>query len=266
MEEKKYKSDLELVREGSILKEYNIGKNFVNVTPSPSIGKVKISTVKLGTGGSEHADFYLDIDEFRQLCNEIDSGLAQKKILSETSQYPSAYKWTAGNNGSKHFNIGKSKANGVVFQVQNNATKQNMMVSITPHAFKKMAFLFQLLMGLIPVTAKTYYSNLIYEFYVNEAKRSSYYKKDLQEGDFDSYDEPVADTEGNRESTAVPSGQNAASAKNSFEGTKPFTPQETSSQPVSGYDDEEDPFREFEQQDAGSFIGSNGLAGWGNPA
>ena len=51
-------------------------------------------------------------------------------------------------------------------------------------------------------------------------------KKDLQEGDFDSYDEPVADIEGNRESTVVPSGQNAASAKNSFEETKPFTPQE----------------------------------------
>ena len=87
--------------------------------------------------------------------------------MADNNQYPSAYKWTAGNNGCRHFNIGKGRA-GVVFQVQNTSKKQNKMVAVTPHSLKKMAFLFRLLMGLVPVTPKTYYSNLIYEFYVTK--------------------------------------------------------------------------------------------------
>ena len=205
MEEKKYKSDLEMVREGSILKEYNIKKNFVNVTPAPTIGKVKISIVALNSGGKDYTDFYLDIEEFRQFCVEIENGIAQKKIMADNNQYPSAYKWTAGNNGCRHFNIGKGRA-GVVFQVQNTSKKQNKMVAVTPHSLKKMAFLFRLLMGLVPVTPKTYYSNLIYEFYVNEAKRSSYYKKDIQNGDFDANDSLDAPGE-----THAESGQQAQS-------------------------------------------------------
>ena len=39
MEEKKYKSDLEMVREGSILKEYNIKKNFVMLRQHRRSGK-----------------------------------------------------------------------------------------------------------------------------------------------------------------------------------------------------------------------------------
>lgn len=87
MEEKKYKSDLEMVREGSILKEYNIKKNFVNVTPAPTIGKVKISIVALNSGGKDYTDFYLDIEEFRQFCVEIENGIAQKKIMADNNQY-----------------------------------------------------------------------------------------------------------------------------------------------------------------------------------
>ena len=162
MEEKKYKSDLEMIREGSILKEYNIKKNFVNVTPAPTIGKVKISIVALNSGGKDFVDFYLDIDEFRQFCKEIDNGVAQKRIMEDNSPYPSAYKWTAGTNGCRHFNVGKGRA-GVVLQVQNTAKKQSKMVAVTPHSLKKMAFLFRLLMGLVPVTPKTYYSKDVRE-------------------------------------------------------------------------------------------------------
>lgn len=65
-------------------------------------------------------------------------------------------------------------------------------------------------MGLVPVTPKTYYSNLIYEFYVNEAKRSSYYKKDIQNGDFetnDSLDAPEEDHMGSGQQAQAPSSQ-----------------------------------------------------------
>lgn len=290
MEEKKYKSDLEMIREGSILKEYNIKKNFVNVTPAPTIGKVKISIVALNSGGKDFVDFYLDIDEFRQFCKEIDNGVAQKRIMEDNSPYPSAYKWTAGTNGCRHFNVGKGRA-GVVLQVQNTAKKQSKMVAVTPHSLKKMAFLFRLLMGLVPVTPKAYYSNLIYEFYVNEAKRSSYYKKDIQNGDFetnDSLDAPEEDHMGSGQQAQAPSSQQSqktapAQAKpqpqtqnNVPAGqTDPFAGQKTQTQapaksaaPSSGNPtDNTDPFAIFDDggEESDPFIpGSNGLAGWGN--
>lgn len=274
MEEKKYKSDLEMIREGSILKEYNIKKNFVNVTPAPTIGKVKISIVALNSGGKDHADFYLDIDEFRQFCVEIENGIAQKKIMADNNPYPSAYKWTAGNNGCRHFNIGKGRA-GVVFQVQDTSKKLNKMVAVTPHSLKKMAFLFRLLMGLVPVTPKTYYSNLIYEFYVNEAKRSSYYKKDIQNGDFeadDSLDAPEETrAESGQQTQASPSQQ---APQQSTGQADPFAGQENQPAPaqssapsVGNPADDADPFAVFSDggEESDPFIpGANGLVGWGN--
>lgn len=272
MEEKKYKSDLEMIREGSILKEYNIKKNFVNVTPAPTIGKVKISIVALNSGGKDYVDFYLEIDEFRQFCKEIENGVAQKKIMEDNSPYPSAYKWTAGTNGCRHFNVGKGRA-GVVFQVQNTAQKQNKMVAVTPHSLKKMAFLFRLLMGLVPVTPKTYYSNLIYEFYVNEAKRSSYYKKDIQNGDFETNESLDAPEEDHAESgqQAKPQTQNnvPAGQTDPFAGQKTQTQAPAKSAALSGENttDNTDPFAIFKDsgEESDPFIpGANGLAGWGN--
>lgn len=270
MEEKKYKSDLEMVREGSILKEYNIKKNFVNVTPAPTIGKVKISIVALNSGGKDYTDFYLDIEEFRQFCVEIENGIAQKKIMADNNQYPSAYKWTAGNNGCRHFNIGKGRA-GVVFQVQNTSKKQNKMVAVTPHSLKKMAFLFRLLMGLVPVTPKTYYSNLIYEFYVNEAKRSSYYKKDIQNGDFDANDSLDAPGETHAESgqqAQSPLPQQPTGQDDPFTGRNNQAPAPVQPAAPSGDNsaDDKDPFAIFndDSEELDPFIpGTNGLAGWG---
>ena len=210
--------------------------------------------------------------------------------MEDNSPYPSAYKWTAGTNGCRHFNVGKGRA-GVVLQVQNTAKKQSKMVAVTHHSLKKMAFLFRLLMGLVPVTPKTYYSNLIYEFYVNEAKRSSYYKKDIQNGDFetnDSLDAPEEDHMGSGQQAQAPSSQQSqktapAQAKpqpqtqnNVPAGqTDPFAGQKTQTQapaksaaPSSGNPtDNTDPFAIFDDggEESDPFIpGSNGLAGWGN--
>lgn len=272
MEEKKYKSDLEMIREGSILKEYNIKKNFVNVTPAPTIGKVKISIVALNSGGKDYVDFYLEIDEFRQFCKEIENGVAQKKIMEDNNPYPSAYKWTAGTNGCRHFNVGKGRA-GVIFQVQNTSQKQNKMVAVIPHSLKKMAFLFRLLMGLVPVTPKTYYSNLIYEFYINEAKRSSYYKKDIQNGDFEADDSLDAPEENHAESGQQAQTQPSQQAPQPAGQAKPQpqTQNAVLAQPdaPSGDNsvDNADPFAIFNDggEESDPFIpGMNGLAGWGN--
>ena len=79
MEEKKYKSDLEMVREGSILKEYNIKKNFVNVTPAPTIGKVKISIVALNSGGKDYTDFILILKNSGSSVWRLKTALRRRK-------------------------------------------------------------------------------------------------------------------------------------------------------------------------------------------
>ena len=187
MDNKNYVSASEKMKEGAILKAF--GQNYlVSVTPILNIDRVKWSVVKIGSSGKDFTDFYLTVKQMRQLCEEIENGVAGKKLSADsTSQYPGAYKYVTGENGSKKLNIGGGQK-GIRVQTQvNKDGKWDNKMSVVPwEDLKEMAFLFRLVTGLIPVMGGSYYHNLFKAFLEGEKDRSKYHSNfnELENGEY----------------------------------------------------------------------------------
>jgi len=118
-----------LLKEGCIAAFYTEKGYFVKIKLALSIDKVGFSFVKKGEKGAGF-DIYVDTDKFDLLCDDIRNGNFYKKIVEDTkSDYPEAWKYTTGDNGSKYIAIGKGQK-GIVIQGKDNNTKKNAFVMV----------------------------------------------------------------------------------------------------------------------------------------
>ena len=165
-EEKKYKSKKEALSNGAILEAFTT-KQLLSVNVAPDIEKVRFSIVALKTNGKDALDYYLSVEEMRQLCEEITNGAAYTKLKNGVkNQYPSTYKYVTGDNGSKHLNIdGGDK--GIRVQVMIDKTQKMTVIPYT--ALKEMAFYFNLVTGLTPCSR--YYKEQVDAFWEGVAER-----------------------------------------------------------------------------------------------
>lgn len=170
-QEKEYETLKDQLRNGCICSAWGDSYLF-SVNPAPGIDRVRLSLVKKNTGGKESNDFYMKISDFRRLCEDIDSGLAWKRISADKEKYPSAYKFVTGENGSKVLTLGGSRKNGYA-RVQITIENSFMVSPVSGAELREMSFLFKLVMGLIPCSR--YYKSLIDVFWegINEREEKA---------------------------------------------------------------------------------------------
>ena len=172
-EKEKYKSRFDQFKSGAICLSYG-STNFVSVNPAPDIDKCRFSVVKIGTDGKDALDFYLDVQDMRQLCEEFlgDATVAKRKLNADMSnQYPSAYRYVTGQNGSLELNIGAGDK-GCRVQIRDKS-QNNQKMSVVPFKnLREMAFGFYLVMGLIPVMKNSYYGKLYQAFWEGVEERN----------------------------------------------------------------------------------------------
>lgn len=182
----------DIIKGGTILQGFGT-KYLVSVTVAGAIDKVKWSIVELNTKGKVYSDFYLGMKQMRQLCEDILNGKAGKKFADDAaSPYPGAYKYVTGENGNKKLNIGGGQK-GIRVQIQEKKGEgyDNKMSVVMWDDLKEMAFLFQLVTGLIPVMKGTYYGGLLEAFVSGEAERNSHFGsfKASEDGEYATPDE-----------------------------------------------------------------------------
>lgn len=175
--EKKYSSMKEQFQSGSICTCYG-STYLVSVVPIPGIDKCRFAIVKIGTSGKDALNFYLDMEEMRQLCEEFlgDAATAKRKIKADMEkQYPEAYSYVTGENGSMTLAIGAGKK-GCLVQIRDKSKKESRLTVVAFKDLKEMAFNFNLVMGLIPVMKSSYYGQLYQAFWNGVAERDSRHK------------------------------------------------------------------------------------------
>lgn len=186
---KEYNTDVELLKDGSIVKVYG-SKTFLNVAPVYNIDKVRFSIVDIGKAGKNAIDIYLNCEEVRRLVADIDSGKAKAKIDADKGDYPTAYSWTKGTGGSKRLVIGGGqKGVRVQASVTVDGNRQNKYAVIQFADLEKMAFMFKLTAGLIPMQDGSYYHGLYKAFKENESKFTNTYNAEADA----SYNQPIDD-------------------------------------------------------------------------
>ena len=149
---KKRKTLMGTIEEGQILKEFS-QTHFISVAPKPNIDRIQIQIVKQGTKGKDFVDFWLTTTQMYNLCTEILNGkFATRCVKDIDKQYPEAYKYVSGVNGSKILSIGGGKK-GIRVNIKN--TKDNKavfgnMAGITLESLSMMAELFLIIYGFKP--------------------------------------------------------------------------------------------------------------------
>lgn len=229
MAEKTYKTIIDQLGGGSILQSYG-SKYLVSVNPAPSIHKVRWSIVELNTGGKVYSNFFMSMEQMRQLCDEIEKGIASKKLAADKeSQYPSAYKYVTGENGSKKLNIGGGQK-GIRVQIQENVDGKwdNKMSVISIADFVQMKFLFFLVTGLTLTKTNSYYSSLYDAFWKGEADRAKLHQKSFNDKEDSEYVEKA--TEENAAEKPVET--STIAEDNSKVASKPIVPENTKSEKV----------------------------------
>lgn len=214
MADKEYMTTKKKLEDGAILKEYT-QTDFLTVSPAPSIDMVKWQIVKQGTKGKDSVSFYMNTERFRILCDELTSKEGRSKIAASINhQYPDVYKYTAGSNGSKHLNIGGGKK-GIRVQIQiqkKNGKPDNRMVVISYESIKIMAFLFDVVMGLIPTTH--YYASLADAFWKGYQDREKYFSSYNPEEDGEYKEESEQPADNKAEKPTAESFTNSAPKEN----------------------------------------------------
>ena len=182
MKEKDYFTIKDMLRAGCICRRYG-ATDFFTCNPQPEIDKVRMSIIKLHSDGKDSANFYLSTEEMRQLCHEIDTGAAYKKISEDKASFPSAYKFVTGKDGSKHLNIG-SGMKGIRIQIQMlvNGKQVSKMLPIGDYTvLQGISFWYKAVMGLIPVSR--YYGDLVDTFWEGIKEREKYSKSSVSADD-----------------------------------------------------------------------------------
>lgn len=180
---KKRNSVVEMLENGSILKVFGT-KALVSVCPAFSIERVRVSIVTLGTGGKDKLDTYLTVEEFRQFCREIDSGVCRQKLAADVGKYnyPQTYRWVHGNDGRNKLSIGPGAA-GVLIQISDkpDGGKDVYKMSVVQYAdLESMSFMFKLVSGLVTAAPGSYYASYIeaYNRFVEKGWREPDYTAD----------------------------------------------------------------------------------------
>lgn len=196
MADKKAKVE-ELLQGGSILKSFG-SKYFVSITLAPDICKAKVEMVEIGNGGKNANCIYLDIEDLRQLFVELDSGIFAKKIQADKkNQYPQAYQFVKGEDGSKKVNIGASQKQGhIAFQTQVKKGEKwdNRIMAVSTAELKQAGFLFSLVLGLIQVAPNSYYDGLKKTFEKGLEEKQKYFNKDTSNQPEEPEPEPSKDS------------------------------------------------------------------------
>ena len=168
MADKKYTTVKEMFESGTILQAYG-SKYLVSVCPAFAIDRVRVSVVTLNTRGMDSTDIYLTCEEMRKFCEEIDNGTAYKKILADTGNYPTAYKWVKGKDGSKSLTIGGGQKGIRVL------THDKKMTVVQYSDLRTMSFNYKLVSGLTPI-GEGYYKNLFNAFEKSTENAEKYFK------------------------------------------------------------------------------------------
>lgn len=174
--ERNYETTKKKLEGGAILKEY-ASNDFLTVSPAPSIDRVKWQIVTKGTGGKDALSFYMKLETFRELAEELTSAEGRKKIAASIDhQYPDAFKYVTGKDGNQTLSIGGGQK-GIRVQIQIGKGKgkgyDHKMVVISYESIKIMAFLFKVVMGIIPTSY--YYASLADAFWKGYKDREKYF-------------------------------------------------------------------------------------------
>ena len=174
--EKKVKSEIVMAGSGEFLREY--GTNyFLVVSEALSIGRVKWSMIPLDTNGKKSVDFYMTTEQMALLCREISSGLAEKKVIADKeNNYPSAYRYTTGDDGSKKLNIGGGSKVPVRIQMQDTTKNYRYMIGMSTETLKIMALKFNIYTGMVPVNPSSYYGDIVRVFTKGRREREKYHE------------------------------------------------------------------------------------------
>lgn len=180
-EDKKYVTVSDMLKDGAIMKCYSL-THLISVNPGYGIDRVRFSAVKLGTSGKEKIDVWISLKNMYRLCEEIDSGVAARKLEADKDNpYPSAYKYVTGTDGSKGLCIGGG-TRGIRIQCRDG--KKYMMVGgIQIDDLIYMSFLFKLTSGLIAIQPGTYYAKLLDAYMNGNASRNVYFNAS-EDGDY----------------------------------------------------------------------------------
>ena len=171
--EKEYLTEKDMLKSGAIVQSYTKTHLFT-VKPAFSISRVCFSIVKLNTNGEEFLDYYMTTKDMLDLCKKIDDGTVKEKLKQDKSDYPSAYKYITGDNGSKKLNLGGGqKGPRIQIQIYENNKWNNMMTVVPYKDLEYMTFMYKLVAGLIPCNG--YYKELFKVYWDGAKERDELY-------------------------------------------------------------------------------------------
>lgn len=180
MAEKKISKFREMILDGCIAAFYTTKGYFLKVRPCFAIDKVAFSFTKKGTAGKDTDSVYMDIADFDQFCDDILSGSMAKKVAEDKANYPSAFEYKTGKNGSKVLNFGSGSITPYVFQGRNTATTFNAFVGVADwQDIKNMAKLWKRV-------SKTYYEEITYLLVEAVQNIDSHHSDQIEEKTVDS--------------------------------------------------------------------------------
>ena len=152
---------------------YTLNGWFLKVYPAFDIDKVKFAFVEKGTNGSGF-DVHVNVGTFSLLCDDIQNYRLAKMIAAETSQYPTAWNYVTGENGSKGVAIGKSSGkSAMLIQGRLNKTFARVPVA-TYEEMREMAMWFDYIAGKKPCSG--YIKKMVDVFWNAHEVAASYHK------------------------------------------------------------------------------------------
>ena len=85
---------------------------FCTLTPAYNIDKIRVDFVKKGTNAKNSFSIYVDMDRFDILCDDILSMRFKEKLNQDNKHdYPEAWRYVTGEDGSKELRIGFGRKN-----------------------------------------------------------------------------------------------------------------------------------------------------------
>lgn len=167
-------TETEKATAGEFLREYG-ATTFIVVSEALGIGRVKWSLVPIGQNGQNELRFFMPVEKMLALCIDIKRGIAQKKIAADAAnQYPSAYKYVTGENGSRILAIGGGKV-GCRINIQDKSISKYYTMAITMSALEEMAERFLMWTGYSMTVPNSYYGNMVTAFNNGMQSRSKHH-------------------------------------------------------------------------------------------
>ncbi len=173
MAETKLSKLRELLMDGAIAAFYTLNGYFLKIRPCFPIDKVKFSFVKKGSEGQDTLDIYVNTEDFDNFCDDVLSGVMQKKVAADDGDFPNAWTYATGENASKKLSFGSGNSQPYVFQGRYN--KINAFVGVGDWLeIKNMAKMWRRV-------SKSYYEELVGVFMDGMKKIESFHSSDAME-------------------------------------------------------------------------------------